>query len=184
MPKGNIQRGLTAALVGAILIIGVTACGLVGGGEDAEAEVAAMLELEQQATDNVIKLEVLTARFEQLDEANQNLSKRIDMMAEENQKLAGRVTQLESGGATAGAGAATATAQPSLGPAWDAASAEDRAAVRDFAKCTTEQASGGLDPAEVSLLIDAAEMANWQAIDAGSLDVPQLRVMRALVCSQ
>ncbi len=182
MPKGNIQRGLTAALVGAILIIGVTACGLVGGGGDAEEEVAAMLELEQQATDNVIKLEVLTARFEQLDEANQNLSKRIDMMTEENQKLAGRVTQLESGGATAGT--ATATAQPSLGPSWDAASAEDRAAVRDFAKCTTEQASGGIAPEEVALLIDAAEMANWQAIDAGSLSVPQLRVMRSLVCSQ
>ncbi|MXZ91937.1 MAG: hypothetical protein F4W95_03510 [Chloroflexi bacterium] len=181
MHKRHILRALIVILACSVLLVGALACG--SGDGDEEDDLA---RIEGIATKNLVELEVIQARLEQMEEAEANnaLSDRIAALEAENQQLTHRIAVLEGITSMAGAGmtgAAMTEAAPSgLGAAYDAASEEDRKLVRDFLECTMKAA--GTDDATIAAMIPESEKMTWQDIEDGGMSIEQLQILRNVVC--
>ena len=93
MQRRNIRLSLAAILVGAVLVAGSLAC--FSGGDDAEDTGPDLDKIERQTRDNIVELAVLSAQFDHMEKANQELFARIAALSGENQALNHRIAALE-----------------------------------------------------------------------------------------
>lgn len=133
MQKRNIQRGLTATLAAIILLLSAAAC-VADSDNDTTDYDAKLNRIDRLTTDNLIDLEVLNARFTQLEQANQRASDRIAALESENRELTHRISVLESAAPTT-AGAADAGQPSGLGAAYDVTTPDAREPAPNFAEC-------------------------------------------------
>ena len=181
MHKRHIMRALIVILACSVLLAGALACG--DGDAEQEDELA---RIEGIATKNLVELEVIQARLEQMEEAaaNNALSDRMAALEAENQQLTHRIAVLEGITSAAGGGmpggVTTGAAPSGLGSAYDAASAEDRQLVLDFLECTMKAA--GADDPTIAAMLPESEMMTWTDIEDGSQSIEMLRIMHGVVC--
>ena len=180
MQQRNIKMVLIGILAGAILI-GALACGFGDdSGDDSDSTDTVLSQIEDMKTDNLIKQQVMDARVTRLDETNKTLSDRIAKLEEDKQALTARVATLESAG-PATAGASAVAPRTDLGPAYDAATPEDRQLVRTFLECTMK--ATGTDAALIPMLIADSEKETWNQVDAGGRSLDQIRLMHGVMCA-
>ncbi len=180
MQNRNIKMSLIGILAGAILI-GALACGF-GGDDEAKAETE-LERISQQSTTNLVNIQVLTARVDQLEKSNETLSGDIAELKTENAELANRIDAAQA--AVMAAVSASAAPNVSLGAAYDAATPEDRTLVNDFLKCVKDKA--GAEAASILSLAqlsgtNPSETAIWKVIDDGLATVQQIRLVHGITC--
>ena len=181
MHKRHILRALIVILACSVLLAGALACG--SGDDEAVDELA---RVEGIATKNLVELEVIQARLDQMEEADANsaLSDRVAALEAENQQLTHRIAVLEGITSAAGAGmtggAMTGAAPSGLGAAYDAASDEDRTLVRDFLECSMK--ASGVDATTIAAMLPESEKMTWRDIEAGDSSIEQLQILRNVVC--
>ncbi|MYC34721.1 MAG: hypothetical protein F4X64_16280 [Chloroflexi bacterium] len=187
MLKWNIPLASITILSCVLLIAGALACGL-GNDDDTEADEA-LNRVQRLATENTVQLQVLKAGLDQMEQANQDLADRVAGLEKEKQDLTHRLAVLEEFAAVAAASVASnpalasppAAAQPSgLGAAYDAASEEDRAVIREFLECSMR--AGGVPENEIPQRIPESEKVTWHVIDEGTETLDNFRMLRDIVC--
>ena len=176
MQKRNIKMGLITILAGAILV-GALACGFGNDSDSADTELS---RIEQMANDNLVSQKVLDARVSRMEETNQTLSDRIAKLEEDKQALTNRVATLESAG-PATASVSAAPLRTDLGPAYNAATPEDRQLVREFLECSMK--ASGTDAALIPALIGTSEKETWDQVDTGGMSLDQIRLLHGFMCA-
>ena len=181
MHKRHIMRALIVILACSVLLAGALACG--DGDAEQEDELA---RIEGIATKNLVELEVIQARLEQMEEAaaNNALSDRMAALEAENQQLTHRIAVLEGITSAAGGGmpggVTTGAAPSGLGTAYDAASEEDRQVVREFLECSMKATD--TDAATIAAMLPISEKETWLAIESGESSIAEFQILRDFVC--
>ena len=175
MKTSNFLRSAIILAACAVIITAAAAC-FTDDESPAETEQE---RISAMAINNVVELEVMRTRFNQLEAANQALADRVAQLEDENRELTHRVAELETTAAVAAATGAVPVA-PSM-PDQSTASADDRQLVRDFAECTLRMA-GEVPENMVSVMADQLSRQMWQEIEDGTTTVVQLRMGYAMLC--
>ena len=182
MQTPKVRRGAVVVLACVMIIAGALAC---GAGDDETAQYGVELErINGVATNNMVDLEVVKARFDRLENENRALADRVAELEEENRELTHRISVLETAG-PAGGGAnpapASAAISPGTIPSEMAATDEDRQLVRDFAECSLKMA-GEIPDNLLSGMANELARQMWQEIEDGTTTIVQVRMGYNLLC--
>ena len=178
------SRFLRSAVILAACAVIITAAAACFTDDESPAETE-QERISAMAVNNVVELEVMKTRFNQLEAANQALDDRVAQLEDENRELTHRVAELETAAAVAAA-TGSAPVAPSMSntpsmPDQSTASADDRQLVRDFAECTLRMA-GEVPENMVSMVADQMSRQMWQEIEDGTTTVVQLRMAYGMLC--
>lgn len=169
----NLRHITAFSLVAALLAVGGMAC-LFSGADDeaAAAEITKRLdEVDERSTDNLIKMELLTADVTRLKESNLELTGRVDQLQQEKEAQAALIEGLKTQVAVGAIGGAAAIIT-------DPAAMDDAAVLKRYAECAAQQA-GGIIPIPASVI----EQSLSDDITEGVTSYEQLRASLAEVCS-
>ena len=175
MKTSNFLRSAVILAACAVIVTVAAAC-FTDDESSAETEQE---RISAMAVNNVVELEVMKTRFNQLEAANQALADRVAQLEGENRELTHRVAELETAVAVAAA-TGSAPVTPSM-PDQSTASADDRQLVRDFAECTLRMA-GEVPENMVAMVADQMSRQMWQEIEDGTTTVVQLRMAYGMLC--
>ena len=180
MKTSNVLRLTAIFAAAAVLIVAALACGS-GDGTDYDAELEHVNDV---ATNNVVEIEVVKAKFAQLEEQNAALTDRVAQLEEYRQEMTHRVSVLEEIGA-AGGGANVANAMPGASAsATDGQGTDadpDAELVRAFAECSLKMA--GTPDSMLPVLTEQTARQMMQEIEDGATTIQQVQMMHSMMCS-
>ena len=174
----NLRHITAFSLVAALLAVGGMAC-LFSGADDeaAAAEITKRLdEVDERSTDNLIKMELLTADVTRLKESNLELTGRVDQLQQEKEAQAALIEGLQAQVATGAAGGLAAAVT-------DPTAMDDSAALQRFIECTVNTANPGANAIVIAAATAAAEAALSTQLQSGSMTYDGVRAMIPSVCA-
>lgn len=174
MRTPNLRHITAFSLVAVLLAVGGMACIFSGSDDDAAAaEIAERLDaVDERSTDNLIKMELLTADVTRLKESNLELTARVDQLQQDKEAQAALIEGLQAQVATGAAAAVT-----------DPTAMDDSAALQRFIECTVNTANPGANAIVIAAATAAAEAALTTQLQSGSMTYDGVRAMLPSVCA-